>query len=467
MDLFKTLAVNKKKNISSDDTFSNILQSWEEMLGQNANVKEDFNYSIETDQTFANAYETNKYELLKGLASVNNSIISNKFKYNEKTLNFEHTLRRDSDAFNNAFIRLKLNNDVTTDDIDDILHLLCDCQMKITIGGSDIFTIPKFLFIFLICNKFGISLNTVDMRKIHDEMSSEEINSMRIFCDDFGSIHNQKYDYNSIDDKYLDIPLLLEFFSYGAQLPVIALQYHDIVYHFTIPKHKMTQYNKYIDSSYLLFEKKHYYDSIYRKNMAQSAYELFIMQSYTSYYHGFCDEHLLFNNNSYASKFMFVLMRPHLDDVQDSTQYPQINNVIISGDDIETIEIALENIWIEQFDDILIYGIALNGNSNMNEWLNVMNEFTPIDMNKLNNNNEYIDNNNVKEFIDNNITANRTNDYMNNNPNNHTGIFNHVRYCDVQLSFTPSSTPVNMEIITINQNIQRIMGGMCGNAFNS
>ena len=58
-------------------------------------------------------------------------------------------------------------------------------------------------------------------------------------------------------------------------------------------------------------------------------------------------------------------------------------------------------------------------------------------------------------------------EYKNNNPNNFEGIFQHANADHIEINFMPTMTPVNMEVIIIKQNLQRIIGGMTGNSYSS
>lgn len=56
-------------------------------------------------------------------------------------------------------------------------------------------------------------------------------------------------------------------------------------------------------------------------------------------------------------------------------------------------------------------------------------------------------------------------EYNNINSNNFEGIFQHISMDKLIVNFTYTTTPVNMEVLIINQNMQRIMYGMAGNAY--
>lgn len=238
--------------------------------------------------------------------------------------------------------------------------------------------------------------------------------------------------------------MLLDFYSYGANIQLIATQFNDTVYQLTIPKQNINELGKYVDNIYALHEKNIYVTGPEHKNMASVTYDMFTMQSQNNYYHGFCDTTITTYGQS-ASKFAFVIIRNHHDDANDSTQYPQINGIEVICENQSSISIELQNIWIEQFNEILIYGIALDGVSDMNKWLKVMNECSPM------------------KSTDFTVSTN----YKNLNSNNFEGIFQHVQLDKLIINFTHTATPVNMEIVIINQNIQQIRGGMTGNLYSN
>jgi len=52
------------------------------------------------------------------------------------------------------------------------------------------------------------------------------------------------------------------------------------------------------------------------------------------------------------------------------------------------------------------------------------------------------------------------------NSNNYEGMYLVSNLDKIKISWYNSNVPVNVEIIHVNQNIHKMMGGMCGDAYN-
>ena len=91
---------------------------------------------------------------------------------------------------------------------------------------------------------------------------------------------------------------------------------------------------------------------------------------------------------------------------------------------------------------IMIYGIAADGVSDMSNWIKVLSEG--------------IDSMDNLKFGDN------TNNL---NSNNYGGLYMVTSLDTIKITWHSSNVPVNIEIVHINQNIQRFMGGMTGDGF--
>ena len=129
----------------------------------------------------------------------------------------------------------------------------------------------------------------------------------------------------------------------------------------------------------------------------------------------------------------------------------------MSNNKISTIE--LENIWVGQFDDLVIYGIAADGLSNMKNWIKVQSEcIDSIEKMTFKNN-------------DTNTNANKENymniDACNINPNNYENVYSIVNLNSIKIYWSETSIQTNIEVFIINQNVQRICSGMTGEAYAS
>ena len=110
--------------------------------------------------------------------------------------------------------------------------------------------------------------------------------------------------------------------------------------------------------------------------------------------------------------------------------------------------IQLDNIWVAQFDDFVIYGIAADGISNMKNWIRVQSEC--------------IDSFEKMAFS---VDENKMIPSLNINPNNYDGVFGIVNLTRIKIYWSETQIQTNVEIFFIQQNITQIMHGMAGDGY--
>lgn len=438
-DILKSFSKGDSRN-----DFEHTLKAWDDNIG--LNIHNDFNYLLEEDDSFENNNKNDNGDFLFctmfNCKTIINKNLINSYDFASKGIQKKSMIKinRISDCVAKPFLRLKLKNNVNSEEIINILTLLCDASFDYIQGGVTIINIPKLLFNFIICKKYDNDIKIIDVEQLLSEMTMDELIDKAVVKGINSVNQNQKYMFEDETSKYLDIPLLLDFYSYNSKILLIATQFHDIFYELNIPGQNIKELSKYVDNIYLLHEQNIFASNIERKNIATCNANYLMMKSKNNYYHGFCDTTVTAYGYQ-TSKFAFVIMRKHYDDENDSTQYPQIVNVNVVCEDNTNIFIEPQNIWVEQFNEILIYGIALDGVSDMNNWIKVMNECSSVK---------------TSDFIS--IQGN----YNNLNPNNFEGVFQHINLKEITIDFNCTTTPVNMEILFLNQNIQMIAGGMTG-----
>jgi hypothetical protein len=99
---------------------------------------------------------------------------------------------------------------------------------------------------------------------------------------------------------------------------------------------------------------------------------------------------------------------------------------------------------------LIIYGIAADGISNMKNWVRVQSEcIDSIEkMSFGSNENGKIAGSNL-------------------NPNNYNGVYGNVYLTGIKIYWSETAIQTNVEIFFVNQNIQRVMSGMTGDAYSS
>ena len=383
------------------------------------------------------------------------------------------TISRHCDALSKPFLRFVLKPNLSESDINNLLYLLADCGFKIEMGGSTMLNIPKLLFIFLICEKLSKPIKIFDVAKFLEENSMEQIRNMICKFTDKSCWINMKYYVEKNNSVYIDIPLLVDFFSYNMSTALIALQHHNVVYMLDIPEQKVNMISRYIDGIVLMFEEFIYSDTDFRRQLAQTPMEFIKMNSTMDYFHCWTGNIIKISDYKSFCKFIFVIVRQaestdlenniinRIDMDVNVQQFPQILSVELTesyynngnGSEInKQSQVQLENIWVEQYDNIVVYGIASDGVSNMSNWIKVQSEC--------------IDSIEKLSFRDNNSNSYSANISTNNlNTNNYEQIYRIVNLDEIKITWSESAVPVNIEIIYIGQNLQRIMSGMTGDAF--
>lgn len=486
MDIFNVF--KKSPDYDHNLSWDKILKTWEENFlgsGKSSNFNTSFDYNLESDTSFDNALinPTNPINSREYLQRSFDKTLHEECKDQFTCVNKDHmeqyndinisikkknswTIKRNCDCVSKPFFRFVLKKNLVEQDINNLLYLLADCSFDILIGGNTMLSIPKLLFIFLISEKLSNPIKIFDVKKFLELNQMEDIRNMICKFTNKSMCINQKYYVSANNDKYLDIPLLTDFFSYNMSTTLIAFQYNSVIYNLKIPDTKVTLISKYVENIVLMFEEIAYaYDS-FRQNIAQSTFDFIKMSSHIDYYHCWTGNQIKLEGK-YRIKFIFIIVRPtefnnfesglinQIDRDFDITQLPQILNVELEEcHDIKSDNpynksslVDLENIWIRQYDNMVIYGIAADGISSMKNWIRV--------------NQECLDSIEKLSFVNTNTNTN------NFNLTNTNEIYKIVNLNQIKITWTESNIPVNIEIINIEQNIQRIMSGMTANAYSN
>lgn len=247
----------------------------------------------------------------------------------------------------------------------------------------------------MVSEKLSNGIQLFDVSKFMESNSMEEIRNKIYKYTNNGCSINQKYYVRNSTDIYIDIPLLLDFFSYNMSTPLISLQLHKIRYILMIPSTKVNLISNYLDDIVLMFEELVYVKNDFRRQLAQNSMEFLKMNSTMEYFHCWKGNLLEIRDKLFfATKFIFVIIRPHeftnletevinlIDKDIDISQLPQITSIELEEEynigKYNTTKkksfVELENIWVGQFNDIVIYGIAADGISSMKNWIRVQSE---------------------------------------------------------------------------------------------
>lgn len=487
-NFFNALKKSPDHNPDYNLSWDSIIKSWEEnFLGSNSH-NEDFLYPLESDNSFSNFLNINNNDgksiLLsifdKNLNSDNGQTFNcvnedcmyymNYKKENGIMENNTWTIKRNCDCVSKPFFRLVLKPNLTEQDIKNLLYLLADCKFIIEMGGSTVYELPKLLFAYLISEKLSNPIRLFDVNNFLETNSMEEIKNKIYKITNNSCWINQKYYVSDSNDMYIDIPLLVDFFSYNMSTSLISLAYHEVRYKLQIPSTKVNLISHYLDDIVLMFEELVYAEHNFRIKLAQNSLDFLKMNSTMEYFHCWKGNLIELTNQWYfATKFIFIIVRPHettnletevinqIDTDIDISQLPQITSIeleeeynsshfnLMSNKKKSLIE--LENIWVGQFDDLIVYGIAADGVSSMKNWIRVQSECI--------------------DSIEKISFANSENIGSNFNPTNYESVFRIVNLTGIKINWSDSKIQSNIEIFFIYQNIQRTICGMTGDAYSS
>lgn len=471
MDIMKFFIADSKQNDNTTkeiDFLQRLKQIDEKLLAES----NETNYSLETDSSFENCNKEKltgcDFELFDNSLDNYNFTNINRLKVNVlgefgtnkiKPMQI-FTFDRVSDSIGKFSLRLKLKQSCSKESFGTILNLLADASAEIEIGGSTYFKIPKLLLVYLICSELKTNIEYLDAEVFNSTYSKDEIKSMIKTQREEAWVYTNKYYFKSGDSRYLDIPLLDQFLSYDMPIPLIATQYQNTTFKLTIPLNSIAELEKYIESIHLISENICYVSSKYRKQMALKSHELVKMNFSMDYFHSYTSQTLNRTYGENFQKFMFVFIRPSSSN-QDitKTDLPTIQSV-----EIHTIEkfnkqeknityteknitytIEQSNMYLAEYDNIYVYGIALDGQSNMKNWVGILNEC-----------------NNLYKSL-----AKSTDSITNLDTWASTQAFKCVFLERYKINLSSYSIPVNIEVFVGSQNIQRVMSGMSCQAFSS
>lgn len=120
----------------------------------------------------------------------------------------------------------------------DLLHDIRNVALTLIIGGTRLYEIPSMLVNLILLDsigaeRYGNAGGIFNLAEWYESVDPDEALAYVIRHGEFVTTRYNKYTAWNANDTYLDIPLMFDFFSYGGELPVIALQYHtiDIEFH--------------------------------------------------------------------------------------------------------------------------------------------------------------------------------------------------------------------------------------------
>ncbi len=461
-DIFDFLTKTNPVDTDADLSLEKIIKKWENdvLSGSDAN-QNNWSYSMESDPDFSNAQQDENIssdKILKYMFNPNllNSTLKTQF-IDGKTADlvtecvetssvkscYSLSIHRSCDTIGKLSLRLKLKPWLNAEQIPRLLNLLKDTTIKIEMGGTPIFTIDKLMLVYLICESLGSGIKYFDVSNFLETNDVEDIKKLIInWENDLGSNFSNRYYFTDPAGKYLDIPLLNDFFSYKLPIPLIAMQFHDVRVRIDIPAYVVNEFKNSVETIGVISDDNTFYSSENRRKLCQNSYNLLVMNSNINYFHSFNDPVVKIQTFSHL-KFIFIFIRPTDEFLTDAnvclTDLPELSSV-----DIELVNssyaIDMGKVYRATYDNIICYGIAADGYSDMTNWIKVTNECVELP----------------------DIIRNKQGEkgFENFNPSTAEQVYKIVTPERVIIKLTPYSIPVSIEIYEINQYLQRIMSGM-------
>jgi hypothetical protein len=283
-------------------------------------------------------------------------------------------------------------------------------------------------------------LQMMDMRKMFEENTYEEL--FKKYQTNYKDKHvfNQRYLCETKTDKFLDIPCLFEFFSYNFRIPLIQMAYSAVIFHVNFPY--PDKIKEYVTDMYLIYEEFTLISNETRKKLAMSASNYLTLSQINKYFHEYTSSNISCETQRNL-KFIYIIMRSDNNDVTNN-DFPSIESLQINDNDRGLIMYDKCNFYVKDFEKFRIYGISADDSCDMNDWTSFINET-------------------VCEF-----EMDRKLDIKGCDHTNLNDAFYSKFKClqnpkNIDITLSPYNFPVNIEILFLNQNIMKIEHGMAGN----
>lgn len=273
------------------------------------------------------------------------------------------------------FMRMKINN---SDHCNAILDQIQHMSITMSMGSSTI-TIPSLTINFLILEKLQEmgrdkirGINTFNLREWLS-LHKEDLESFMISKNNLTTKCMNRYFVCDMDDTYLDIPLLFDFFSYGIDISMVRLPGSNVRIKYIIPMKNLLCIQSMITGDLTLYpEYTGCYNTIEQRDDAVGEPDSYIIMKTTSSFHYANPSNTLVYTVRELSKFIFVLIKSTVADVSD---LPEIINTDIFA---AGVSIALDPcmFYVADYDkNMRLYVISPDPYQDMRNWVEVINEY--------------------------------------------------------------------------------------------
>lgn len=359
---------------------------------------------------------------------------ANRTSYDIKP-NIKKNIARQSDVIGGYYLRLELKR--SDADPKQILNLLSSASVDLQIGASAVLTIPSLLINYIILQQLEehgrdetCGINVVHLPDILQQHTEEELKALVYQADTNNETRKfTRFHVDNPEAYYLDIPLLLDFFSYGNTIPLVALPYHEVALELKMPEEAAVQLEKYAKWCYLDVDHQIYHQTGVRRDLTQAEHSYYTTNCRREL-HALSPEERITVKGASFTKFLMVLIRSHSVDPVD---LPEILTVTLSHE-TTAIELDTSMFYVADYNSgVRLYVISPN-DADMSDWCALSTEFS------------------AQHGMDNDLTTGALK-------------FPVVRVDHFNIQFKDWSPDITVETYLIWQNQMRIMFGMGANSF--
>lgn len=355
------------------------------------------------------------------------------------------TVQRNGDMIEQSYLIFEMFNNYNVENTNNLLDNLSGMDISLEIGGSRIFNI-KLSLLYFICDYLGEEIIYVELDKIKNELDQFDQN---VLCKKIIKklISDHK---NDLNRKFLIIPLSFNFLV--KNLSLVSMQYHDVRYTTKIDKKAVGFAQSMIKNVNFGTIFIYFFHEI-RSALAQSTFNVKSIVSSdpsSKKYHqsdAIIIKHEPFRRRELL-KYFTVTISPQYDKIDKSlwqtvpSLLPEIQSVydINNGE-----EYNLQNVDVRRGSSHILYFFSADPNYTMSKWINKHMEETDdlIELalgNKTTSSNQQ---NNVVNNVVQSVGMSRTE-------------------MKLQITLTPTTLPINVELLFFRHSMLRIMSGMAG-----
>ena len=343
-----------------------------------------------------------------------------------------------------CYLRFKFLKRPTDQDLSYALKIISQIFIDYKIGGATIFKIPLRINI-IISKLVGKEIKLFDTNEFLNNVTNEEHKKL---CYKLGNEYctgTCKYYFDDKNGYYLDIPLLDDFYLSKNGGNINATKCHPRSIQLCVAESIKNQLSQLFSNEiYYGFERIEFQTGEFVKSVNKYAteYAILIPHSYNFITNSLdCDLEINFKS-SCMCKFIFISLS-FLND--EDNILPSILEINITCDNDDIINIPIDHCELYEFNGNMVYGMCIDTNYCMKDWLNCQNEY-----------------NDLRTMHDNILSVDSVYGFNWLNNYNDTDKIKAIKIYSIQLILSDHCENVVIDTTVMGQNILRNAGGMAG-----